>query len=99
MASALGLCSFRVFLDRSCLLWGQRVDRCSFQLAIRRCDVELLVEMGVDLFFVFMVDMIYPEGYESYVVLECLLLMFCGLNRLGHFCWVYTDLIWTWVGY
>lgn len=48
-------------------------------------DKELLEREGVDYIFYPNVSDMYPEGYETYVILEKLPNHLCGLSRPGHF--------------
>lgn len=48
-------------------------------------DKELLEKEGVDYLFYPSVEDMYPEGYETYVILERLPNHLCGLSRPGHF--------------
>jgi pantoate--beta-alanine ligase len=48
-------------------------------------DMRLLAELGVDVLFSPVLDVMYPAGYASFVEVEKLGSVLCGKSRLGHF--------------
>jgi len=64
--------------------FGANEDFKEYPRDLRR-DAGILEEEGVDYVFVPQVNMMYPEGYKTYVEVHDLQDKLCGLSRPGHF--------------
>lgn len=64
--------------------FGANEDFKDYPRDLRR-DARILKEEGVDYVFVPQVNMMYPEGYKTYVEVHDLQDKLCGLSRPGHF--------------
>lgn len=64
--------------------FGANEDFNEYPRDLRR-DTKILEKEGIDYLFVPQVNMIYPEGYKTYVEVIDLQDKLCGLSRPGHF--------------